>query len=243
MAKYPRGKKVEPAVMTMTFATPGTAAGDFTIDLSQSASLLNRRFYRQGINWVVDSFKFFSSSAGGITVGKIPTTWTFFNAYKKGFETWQKMNNEALAESESVRPKFLDFKIFADEVHHSAGFANNLLPIDSGSVAAGVGEWEPSSVHVPFGPASAGNTTELKIKAVGANYNGGTAGVVSLIDGYAASRGLPYQTDPNTLGDADDASGSTPENWMSALHNSGTDQDTQVLQDMILENNKAPFTV
>ncbi len=241
MAKYRRGKKLEPAVMTMTFPTPDTVGGEYTIDLSQAASLLNRRFYRQGINWVVDSFKLYSAAAGAVAISKIPTTWTFFNAYKKGFETWQQMNNEALAESESVRPRFLDFKIFADDVHHSAGYIANLLPTDSQANIAGAGEWQPSSIHVPFGPASAGNTTELKIKAVGANYNGGTVGVVSLIDGYAASRGLPYQNDPNTPGDADDASGSTPENWMSALHNSGTDQDTQVLQDMILENNKAPY--
>ena len=77
--------------------------------------------------------------------------------------------------------------------------------------------------------------------AVGANYNGATAAVVSLIEGYAASRGLPYAEDPNTPDDADDADGSTPENWMSALFNTGTDQDSEVIADMITENNQAPY--
>jgi hypothetical protein len=38
------------------------------------------------------------------------------------------MNREALAETESVAPKFLDFKVYADADHHEAGFAANLLP-------------------------------------------------------------------------------------------------------------------
>ena len=53
MAKrnYSKRSKIEPAVMTLTFATPGSGAARSYIDLSQVASLVNRRFYRQGINF------------------------------------------------------------------------------------------------------------------------------------------------------------------------------------------------
>jgi hypothetical protein len=155
-----------------------------------------------------------------------------------------KMNNEALAETESIRPRFLDFKIHADAQHFTAGFAANLLPISSDVVSEGVyvaGEWEASKIVVPFGPSLPGNTTDLSLMAVGANYDGATAPVVSLIEGYAASRGLPNVLDPNAPGDADDASGSTPENWMAAIFNEGTDQTSEVLEDMIAENNIAPY--
>jgi hypothetical protein len=150
------------------------------------------------------------------------------------------MNNEALSETDSVRPKFLDFKIYADAQHHQLGYAANLLPDGFNP-----GEWIASKAVVPFGPASPGNTAEFEFVAVGANFPGVSAATglnaVSLIEGYAASRGLPNILDPNRPADADDASGSTPENWMAAIFNEGTDQTSEVLEVMIDENNIAPY--
>ena len=149
--KLARTKKIEPAVQTFTFRIPASSAGieNKFIDLSQSASLLNRRFYRQGINWAVSSIKIASQDfAGNIVVAKLPETWVMSNSWEKSFRSWQRMNNEALAENESVRPKFLDFKIYANQEHHSLGFGANLLPESFGGTAVG-GEWEPSTVHIP----------------------------------------------------------------------------------------------
>jgi hypothetical protein len=64
---------------------------------------------------------------------------------------------------------------------------------------------------------------------------------VSLIEGYASSRGLPDVLDPNTPTDARDAAGTAPENWMQALFNEGTEQDDAVLTDLTSENNIAPY--
>jgi len=241
---------MEPAVQTLTFAVPAGPAGKTSfIDLSQVASLVNRRAYRQGLNWAVGGFKFIGTSSGVIQISKLPNTWVMANSWEKSMRTWSKMNREALAETESVRPKFLDFKIYADADHHQSGYANNLLPVAGFNAPAGTftftsGEWIASKAVVPFGPASPGNTAEFEFVAVGANYPGaGASGLnaVSLIEGYAASRGLPYSPDPNTPADADDADGSTPENWMAAIFNEGTDQTSEVIEDMIFENNQAPY--
>ncbi len=239
-ARIPQGKKIQPAVKTLAFNMP-ILANNY-IDLSQCASIVNRRFYRQGLNWAVAGFTFFTQGTGSINISKIPDTWVASNAWMKGFAAWQKMNNDALDESESVRPKFLDFKVFMDDLHHSAGESGNLLPIDASGTVAGAGEWEYSEIVVPFGPSSPGNTANFAIKWTGANYGaGGGSSVVSLIDGYAASRGLPDILDPNTPDDAADADGSTPENWLAALQNEGTDQVSEVLTDMLTENNQAPY--
>jgi len=183
----------------------------------------------------------------------LPNTWVMSNAWEKSFRSWTKMNNEALAETQSVRPKFLDFKIYADAKHHQAGFAANLLPISVGDhTVAGLaaeGEWSPSKVSVPLvspaGAFSPGETVERELIAVGASYPGAspitTLDAVSLIEGYAASRGLPNIADPNTPTDAPDIGGGTPENWMQAIFNEGTDQAADVLEDMITENTIAPY--
>ena len=240
-------KKIQPAVQTMWFNTLPVDAGQTGtsyIDLSQAASLVNRRFYRQGLQWAVGGMKIFTGKDATIIVSKLPETWIMSNAWEKGFRAWQKMNKEALSESQSVAPKFLDFKIYADADHHQAGFAGNLLPQDLNGTPATAGEWESSKYIIPKTDGT-DDTNSREVIATGANYPGispvTTLQAVSLIEGYAASRGLPNIEDPNAPADAADASGTTPENWQAALFNDGTDQDAAVLNDMISENNIAPY--
>lgn len=241
-----KGRNIEPSVQTLVFnttPTTGGTTGEFTIDLSQCASLINRRFYRQGINWAVAGIKVITAGTGSIVIKKLPNTWVMGNAWKKSFANWQKMNREALQEAESVAPKFLDFKIFADSVHHAAGFSQNLLPLGGGLLPAAAGEWESSKIVIPDTTTGSG-VNNFEVIAVGGNYPGGGASglnAVSCIEGYAASRGLPNIEDPNAPVDAADVNGTTPENWMSALFNEGTNQADQVLTDMVTENNKAPY--
>ena len=94
--------KLQPAVKTLIFSylvpgesqgTPGTSTN--YIDLSQCASIANRRFYRQGINWAVSGIKVLSQPSltsgtlnGSVTVSKLPETWVMSNAWEKGFRAW-----------------------------------------------------------------------------------------------------------------------------------------------------------
>ncbi len=246
-------KKIEPAVQTMTFSVniPHNTTQEYYIDLSQCASLLNRRFYRQGINWAVSGIKFLSEPGtsgvpmnGTISVEKLPETWVMSNSWEKGFRAWQRMNNEALEEAESVRPRFLDFKIYADATHHLAGYGANLLPINGVSVAT-PGEWESSKIVLPLALGGTEGVTESAVVlGVGPSWPGvGASGfdAVSLIEGYASSRALPNIADPNLPDDLDKVTGTAPENWISAIFNDGTTQDRTVLDDMQMENNIAPY--
>ncbi len=268
-ARIPQGKKLQPVPLTMTFdlgiLDPSPTSDMNTtrtiyIDLSQCASLVSRKFFRQGLVWATAGMKLTSvatdvsgnpvvaNPAGRLIVRKLPRTWTMSNAWHKGFATWQKMNNEALAEAESVKPKFLDFKIFMDQYHHNVGVGSNYLPISGGDgvwlpEVATAGEWDMSSYLIPDS-SNPGAAQDREIIAVGSNYPGvGASGLnaVSLIEGYAASRGLPDIRDPNVPDDAADADGTTPENWISATFNEGTVQDDRILDDMISENNQAPY--
>jgi len=250
-----KGNKIQPAVQTLTFAVPASGAGSTSyVDLSQVASLVNRRFYRQGINWAVAGFKFVGTAAGVIQISKLPNTWVMSNSWEKSFRAWTKMNREAMQEAQSVRPKFLDFKIYADVDHHQLGYDQNLLPLagfNAPMISAKFtpGEWESAKVFVPEPYNSvpgAGTDTmnTLEMIAVGASYPGpGASGhdAVSLIEGYAASRALPNALDPNTPTDAEDVAGPTPENWLSAIFNEGTTQTADVLDELTNENNLAPY--
>jgi hypothetical protein len=253
-------RKIEPAVQTLQFTTSNTSAGATSqhyVDLSQVASIVNRRFYRQGLNWAVGGIKVLTSVDGSLTVSKLPNTWVMSNAWHKSFAAWQRMNNEALEETESVKPRFLDFKIYADSRHHNLGYGANLLPYSVSTPPAGGPDtaniasppaataWSASKFLIPDTTQGAtGDVRERELIAVGASYPGaGQSGfqAVSLIEGYAASRGLPNVLDPNAPGDAFDATGAQPENWLTATFNEGTQQDADVIADMVTENNMAPY--
>lgn len=234
-SKAMKGSKIQPAPMTLTFqwqVNPSSVSTNY-IDLSQVASLVNRRFYRQGLNWAVSGFKVFSGNLGTHQIQKLPNTWVFSNAWEKGFRTWQDMNDSALEDSESVKGRFLDFKIYADRAHHTSGFGGNLLPRDGDGNEYDTGSWIPSEARVPG--AAAGTTNAREFIGVGANYPGpGGSGLdaVSLVQGYANSRALPSRADPNTPAQIESASGNTPENWMTAVSNEGLSQDGEVLADI-----------
>ncbi len=244
-------KNIEPAVMTLSLDlgnAGGIASGAFqqyNFDLSHIASLVNRRFYRQGLNWGVAGIKVISSGAtpgvapkGRLICKKLPNTWVFANAWRKGFAMWSRMNKEALEESESIRPRFLDFKVFADQAHHVSGSDANVLPLNYDA-----GEWTMSQYVIPD-TSVPGTSNTFQVIGVGANYQGaGAEGfeAVSLIEGYAASRALPEQKDPNVPDDSSRVEGPTPQNYFAALFNEGTDQSDDIIEDLITQNNTAPY--
>jgi len=277
MARKQRGiKKIEPAVTELNFrpaavpvagAGPGASPGEafYYIDLNQINSLVNRRFYRQGLINAVASIKITTESQvagfdlpvavaprGQVQVAKLPTTWTMANSWMKGMKAWTRMISEATSEAPSIRPRFLDFKIYADPQHHQLGAGLNLLPVSAfvsaGANVATPGEWDYSTVEIPQSTTDAstpgGNSVTRDIVATGGNYGPvGASGnfAVSLIEGYASSRALPNIEDPNMPEDASSAGGNLPENWLTALFNDGTQQDSEVISDLETQNNIAPY--
>jgi hypothetical protein len=253
--KMSRMRNIEPMPLTLTFATAQGSAGVPQvnyIDLSQCAALAGRKFLRQGLNYGVASIKCTSLLAGNIAVYKLPNTWVMANAWMKAFSAWTRMNNDALEETESLRPRFLDFKIYADAEHHAAGSIANLLPVSIASTIPAVagstfaGEWEYSKIFIPNATNAAPATTQdFDIIATGASFPGVSAATghdaLSAIEGYAASRLLPNVLDPNTPDDAEDTGGATPENWMSAIFNEGNVQMSEVIEELTSENNIAPY--
>ena len=246
MARSRKPVKMEPAILRFQIPLPtlsvGTPTSQSYIDLSQVASLINRRFYRQGINWVVSGFKHVANTSdgsamnqGAVTISKLPDTWVMHNAFTKSKAAWLRMIDEATDESgaESIKGKFLDFKIYADAGHHTAGFGANLLPTGLSGATYTAGQWQPSELQIPNGL-----TTETReMLATGANLPGvGASGfnAVSLIQGYAESRALPSQEDPNLPDDANT-------NWMLKLFDRSSGQDQDVISDLEVTGINPPY--
>ena len=237
--KMTRMRKIEPSPLTFSFAMPvvqGVTSRSY-IDLSQCASILARRFYRQGLNWAIAGIKVSSTKPGELSVRKIPNTWVASNAWHKTFALWNKQMNDTLEEggNESLRARFSDFKIFADFTHVQAGFAGNLLPVDGAGNVATPGEWDASHVVLPQTAADGSGTlidpTEYVLHMVGPAA-GASKGI---IDGYESSRAFPQSPDP--VGPA----ASSPNNWMSSMFDVGS-ANPEILDNAENENDDLPYT-
>lgn len=255
--------KLQPSVMTLNFnLSTGDGTGEIaadTIDLSQCVSAMNRRFYRQGLNWAVAGFTAYTAGTGAISIAKIPNTWVASNAWHKAFAMWKKQQDEALEEAgaESGVAKFRDFKIFMDEFHAESGKDNNLVPFNYEVLANSgpappltntqnnpitFGEWDMSRVVVPnVTPDASGSEVdpiEYELHMVGDNYNTviGASGYLSrgIIEGYADSRAYPQSPDPvgpNLAGN---------DNWMARMQNVGN-EDPNIINLAEDQNDDLPY--
>ncbi len=177
------------------------------IDLAQCLSIVNRRSYRQGMNYAVASIEVFAPSSGFAQVFTVPTTWVADNATTKAFEAWKDQRAEVLKEQPSLKAKWSDFKIFLDSTHATAGVGGNLTPLDGSGNAYALGEWDMSQYVTPLpgaDQAASGDAHELVFHVVGdhiptGDFTKATASV-GLIKAYAASRALPLTPDPATEG-------------------------------------------
>lgn len=229
--------KIQPAVLTMQFNLTSSGDNQFvqdTIDLSQCASALNRRFYRQGLNWAVAGFSVLTTSTGQVTVQKIPNSWSASNAWEKSMRAWLKQQNEAVddAGAQSAVARYRDFKIHADNIHAAAGSAGNLLPIDIAGQPVLQGEWEMSTIVIPnFG--APGVNYEPFMHMVG-NDIGGAGGSKGLIKVYENSRAFPQSPDPVSpdIG--------SNENWLQSMFDVG-DNNEDVLDNATDKNDNLPY--
>lgn len=245
--------KLQPAVMTLTFL-PGTKTASY-YDISFAASLVNRRFYRQGLNWAVSGFTVqartgASVATGGIRTEILPQTWVCSNAWHKAFAMWLKQQNEIIDEAgaESAVAKFRDFKILMDAT--SADLADTALghleavfeiPVDAGYVPAltGASDWEASEIVVPniaVDPATGSpalvDPVEYYLHMLGVNNNGGKSR--GIIAGYQDSRAYPFSPDPvsPTLGSSD--------NWMRQMFDVGNN-NAEVVANATDKNELLPY--
>jgi len=97
--------KTSPTVTRLSFEATGS--GTKYIDIARALSAINRKFYRQGVYYYVNSVELYNNSDGVVDLHTAPDTWVTKNAWNRGFAVHQKMN----AQSDIPRPKYHDFKV------------------------------------------------------------------------------------------------------------------------------------
>ncbi len=250
--------KIQPAQQTLTFSLGD--GGTAYIDLSLAASIVNRRFYRQGLNWAVSGFTVFASGTSqSIGIYKIPDSWVSYNSWMKGFKLWQEMNDQVLDVEDSIPGRYMDYKIYMDADHYErvhedpfqtdVSFSQNkvLLPVvrNSGSgnlilptsVYGGAATFEWDASQYTFPDPVDGTAESFCTHMVGENNTtpkGTVQGSKGLILGYAYSRSRPNVEDPNVPRD------SSTRAWMNDLFDYG-DQNPDIRENLVSQNDTTPY--
>ena len=186
-----RSKSIEPAQRTLRFVLP---YGTSYVDLASALSQVNRRFYRQGMQYAVGGFEFsFAGDAAAVSTVHVGvftagSTWVVHNAWKKAQSHWiaQQRNARKLI-GLSAKPSYEDFKVYLDDAHR----AGTILSTVAGDVGAvGSGEWDYSKL---VWEADDNSIDEVYMHLIGGNVS---TTDWSLILGYQQSRATVQATDP-----------------------------------------------
>lgn len=181
---------------------------DGYIDIAQNVSALNRKMFRQGQQWVIESVELQTGDTGTVEIIRLPNIWTVTGAYTKAYHHWKEQQDQTAKEAgiESTKAKYRDFKIFYSGSHAAAGTGNNLI-INNLNITPAAGttqtyDWTPSTVVLPNTEADASGSLvdpkEWYLHMAGddqtvANDSKG------LVKAYAQSRSRPQSPDPNIV--------------------------------------------
>ena len=210
-------KKKNPTETRLVFDISATDQ-TFFIDVAAALSAINRKAFRQGLYYYINSFEVENAEDGYVELKVAPDTWMTKNAYKRGLRKYY----ENYAESDTPRPKYHDFKIYLDSTHrdHDNGTPNYTQggtptygfyrPSLGGAIGnmsvLSLDEWEYSK-YVSHENTTTGTPFQFDIHLIG-NHIGTAPGYTSvgLIHSYHKSRPEPDQSGEPILpsGHADD---------------------------------------
>ena len=247
-----KAKKTSPSVRYLRYdvinrPTPGTETSHFS-DLAKDLSAVNRRLMRQGRMYHVKRITTVSrntiafgnidiavtgtsdqQNAGRISFSTAPESWSTQMAWKRGFESWKRMNSRVTENAGGdFKANYHDFKVY---LSNDMRTGTVLTPIDNGGNAVSAGEWDYCEYVTPDGTTSADPFTAGLLGAQVGSV--GSVTYVGLVQSYSDSRATVYSSGPN-----DDPQIDTDP--LMNLFDDGTVAD-EILQNLQSDNDAPPY--
>ena len=194
-------KKTSPTQTRLSFECSGGATQ--FIDIGMALSAINRKFYRQGVYYYVNSVEIYNNETGVVDLHVAPDTWVTKNSWNRGFQLFQKMNSMVDYPISSVgRPAYHDFKVYLNNLHRTTGSLEpSTHTINAGSEVKTVDEWQYSQ----FVSADDDHDVESNADEFYVHLLGGHSGLpdnwasIGLIKSYAESRNTVSAASPNDV--------------------------------------------
>ena len=199
-------KKSNPTITRLSFESSGNDTR--FIDIGLALSALNRKAYRQGVYYYVNSVEVYNDEAGVIDLHTLPDNYITKNAWNRAFQHYQKMNSFV----ETPRSKWHDFKVYMSNLHRTTGtLVPSLHSINSSSQTITPDEWA-YSIFTSMDSDGDLNSNQTALNQDADNFpvhmlgphvgNSGNWNSVGLIKSYQSQRTLPAASGtPQTFSD------------------------------------------
>ena len=229
-------KKTSPTQIRLSFE----ASGERTeyIDIALALSAINRKFYRQGVYYYVNSIEVYNNETGVIDLHTLPDTWVTKNAWNRGFQIFQKMNSMVGTPMSTIKPKYHDFKVFMDSRHVDNGSLQpSLHNINQGANEILSDDW----VYSQFVSADDDGDSAQEADNFYGHMIGGHLGdtddwtSIGLIKSYAETRGTVNAETP------DDANVDITDPLLNLFDFSSEEQVNDIVQNLLDDNDNPPY--
>ena len=229
--------KTSPTITRLSFEFDG-ASTQF-IDIAEALSKINRKFYRQGVYYYVNSVEIYNNETGVVDLHTAPDNWITKNSWNRAFQVFQKMNRLVGPPLTSgTRPKYHDFKIYLNNRHRTTGTTSpSLYDINANATPFSNGEWIYSTFTSADDDGDASQMSdEFKAHLLGDHSgNPNNWDSIGLIKSYAETRAR-VTPDAPTL----DANIPT-DPLVNIFDFSSEEQMNDILENLNEENDEPPY--
>jgi len=237
-------KKTSPTVTRLSFEFDGGSTQ--FIDIAMALSAINRKFYRQGVYYYVNSVEIYNDETGVVDLHTVPDNWITKNAHQRGFQIFQKMNSMAAPPIAAIRPKYHDFKVYMNNLHRTTGSAPPALHTINGAI--GQAQLSDDWVYSQFVSAdsdgdlnAAGTALNQEADNFYAHLIGPHSGTsdnwesISLIKSYAETRGTVNSETPA------DANVDITDPLLNLFDFSSEEQINDIVHNLLEDNDQPPY--
>ena len=227
-----------PTVTRLSFESTGNATR--FISISRALSAINRKFYRAGVYYYVNSVEVYNNEAGVIDLHTIPDTWVSKNAHARGLKLFTKMNSMVDDISAVGRPKYHDFKVYMSNYHRTNGdLQPSTYNINAVNQPVGTDEWVYSNfTSADDDQDGIANADEFTVHMLGGHVgNSDNWDSVGLIKSYAESRNTVPLASPEDL----NIESNDP--LINIFDFSSEEQMNDIIQNLQTENDSPPYDI
>lgn len=200
-----RNKKKNPTVTRLSFECSGGST-EF-IDIGLALSIINRKFFRAGLYYYVNSVEVYNNETGVVDFHTAPDNWITRNAHTRGSRIFDKMNELVDPPlSHGVKPRYHDFKVFLTDLHRTSGSLRpSLHGINGAATQYSADDWEYSKfVSADDDQDPVANADEFYAHLLGAHSGSASNWTsIGLIESYEDSRAQVPDTSPTVPVDLD----------------------------------------
>ena len=199
-------KKTSPTVTRLSFEFDGGSTQ--FIDIAMALSAVNRKFYRQGVYYYVNSVEIYNNETGVVDLHTIPDNWITKNAHQRGFKLFQQMNAMVDPPISMIgRPKYHDFKVYMDHRHVTTpSTPPSLHGINATATAINSDDWVYSKfVSADDDQDATAEADDFTVHMIGGNIGSEADWTsVGLIRSYSQSRRTVEPNDAGQIANVDE---------------------------------------